>query len=277
MTPRNAIPSASQRGAGLLTIVAVLGVILVLVQGGVYYRSRGSVKFLGSERGKILAQQAAEAGVEANIGDLGRRKIKVRAGLADTPTYVQKALGTGRFSTTLSTVAIGAAADTVDLVSTGIAGKGTHTVHARLKLRKTLDTTTTTTAKLVSDSTLAVGTRTETDTTLPSDPAAMPALNTTAAYSACLALPAGTKCSVCHIPQSPFNLKNRTVLNISNGLIPSHAGHLGDYMGTSCSQYDTTLTAKTVPDSVWTVSSTTKYDTTVAVDTLVKVRILSWR
>jgi hypothetical protein len=273
--------SNPQRGGGMLTIVAVLGILLVLVQGSIYYKSKGSTQFIGAERNKVLAQQMAEAGVEANIGDLGRRKTRVRSGLTDTATYVNKTLGTGKYSSTLTTVAVGAAADTVDLVSTGTVGKGSHTVRARLKLRKAMDTSTAVVASVKPETSTVITNKTvtKTDTIPPPTAASMPGATTTAAYAACMSGGSGT-CSICHLPAG--NVAARMVLTIARGTIaPVHGGHTGDYVTTdgTCdlymTKYNTVTTTK--PDTAVTVVNKTYFDTTLAIDTLVKVHILSWR
>lgn len=264
---------ASQNGGGMLTIVAVLGLLLVLVQGSVYYKSKGSARFLSVEKNKVLAQQIAEAGVEANIGDLGRRKTRVRAGLADSTTYQNKTLGGGSYTSSLSAVAMGSAADTVDLVSTGLVGSGRHTVRARLKLRKALDTTTATVATVVPETTQTIGTKNV--TVLPPTPASQPAVTSTAAYAACMGS-ASANCRVCHIPGG--NIAGRTVMNIPKGTIgPVHGGHSGDYVTTdnTCDVFATKVVA--VPDTVLTIANKTVFDTTTLIDTLVKVHILTWK
>lgn len=267
----------SQHGGGMLTIVAVLGVLLALVQGSVYYKSKGSAKFISQEKTKVLAQQMAEAGVEANIGDLGRRKTRVRAGLVDTPTYQNRTLGTGTFSSTLTTVAMGSAADTVDLVSTGLVGKGSHTVRARLKLRKAMDTSMATVASVVPETTAVITNKTTSTTTPPPAPASVPAVVTTPAYTACMSGPSAS-CSVCHLPGGV--VASRMVLTISRGTIsPVHGAHVGDYVTTdgTCDLYLPKVVTTVVPETTLTVLNKTIYDTTVAVDTVVKVHILSWK
>ncbi len=263
----------SQRGGGLLTIVAVLGLLLVLVQGSIFYKSKGSSKFLGAEKTKVLAQQMAEAGIEANIGDLGRRKTRVRAGLIDSATYVNKHLGGGSYTSKLSTVAMGTKADTVDLISTGTVGSGTHTVHARLKLRKAMDTTTALIPKTVQVPTQVIGTK---NVTIPAATAAsMPGINSTVNYNACISSGSAT-CKVCHVPGG--NIALATVLNVAAGTIaPVHGGHVGDYVTTNSTCDLFTNHVVTVPDTTIAMVDQTAYDTTLAIDTLIKVHILSWR
>ena len=284
MNPTSIAPSPTrgQAGGGMLIVVAVLGCVLMVVQGTLYYKSKGSMKFLGSEKSKVLAQQLAEAGVEDNIADLGRRKLKVRADIHDSVTYNGKAFGTGSYTTRLTTVAIGAAADTVDLVSTGSVGRGSQTVRARMKLNKVMDTTRTPIVIVTPLVTLTFTNRTVPDSTYVNkvqDPEAMPALNTTAAYAACQS--GSKKCDVCHLPGGDVSKAN--VINISKSAVDTHISHHGDYITTdgTCDIYKPvpvlTISYRTVTDTTRTVVDKTTYDTTVVIDTMVKVQILSWR
>ncbi|HKP97598.1 MAG TPA: hypothetical protein VJ385_17780 [Fibrobacteria bacterium] len=274
----------SQSGGGMLTVVAVLGLLLMLVQGTVYYRSKAGAKFLGSEKNKVLAMQMAEAGVEENIADLAKRMTKVRAGLTDSTTYDHKTLEGGQYTSRLSTVGIGATADTVDLTSTGSVNKGSHTIQARLRLKKYIDTTKTPIMTVTPETTMAFGSHMapKPDSTLTvTTPASLPAVHLTPAYAACMASPA-TKCDVCHMLGG--NPATRVVLNVLKANIkPSHQTHIGDYVTTdgTCDLYTPhftyTFTMVSVPDTTLTIVDKTTYDTTVVIDTAVKVQILSWK
>lgn len=267
----------------MLTIVATLGLLLLLVQGTIYYKSKGSTKFLGSEKNKVLAMQLAEAGVEENIADLGRRTVRVHGGMIDSVTYDGKAMGGGTFTTRLTTVALGAASDTVDLVSTGHIGGGTQIVRARMKLKSFMDTTRTPLVFVEPETTLTFTNHTVPETTTTStvqDPNAMPAVNATPAYAACMSS-APNKCDVCHFPSG--DIDKREVINISKSAIGSHVTHHGDYVTTdgTCDIYKPKITKtvwwNNVTDTTFTVVNHTLYDTTIAIDTLVKVQILSWK
>ena len=272
-----------QAGGGMLTIVATLGMLLVLVQGTMYYKSKGSAKFLGSEKNKVLAMQLAEAGVEENIADLGKRTVRVHGGMIDSVTYDGKHMGGGTFTTRLTTVATGSASDTVDLVSTGSIGGGTQMVRARMKLKNFMDTSRTPLVIVEPETTLAYTSHSVPETTITStvqDPYAMPAVNATPAYAACMAS-APHKCDVCHFPSGDY-LK-REVINISKSAINSHVTHHGDYVTTdgTCDIYKPKLTKTvwwhTVTDTTRSIVNHTTYDTAVSIDTLVKVQILSWK
>jgi len=272
----------AQAGGGMLTIVATLGVLLILAQGTIYYKAKGSAKFLGSEKSKVLAQQISEAGVEDNIADMGRRSLKVHPGMPDTVTYSGKPFGGGSYTTHLTPVATGANADTVDLFSTGTVGRSSQTVQARLKLRKMMDTTRTPITIVTPDTTYATVSRSVADTvrdTTIQDPNAMPAVNTTPAYTACMASPG--KCEVCHLPGGDVTKAN--VLSLPHASIGSHISHHGDYVTTdhTCDLYkpkvNYTITHHMVIDSTRSIVDRTIYDTTLVIDTAVKVQILSWR
>lgn len=273
-------PMQSQAGGILLAVVTVLGVVMILVQGSVFYRAKGSANFVGSEKGKILAQQMAEAGVEDNIADLGSRKFKVTGSLNNYTTYDHKSLGDGSYTSQITTVGMGSAADTVDLRSTGVVGKGTQTVLTRLRLRKFMDTTLTTASVDTTEMVTTIGSHAvpETTTTAPMNPAAMPAVNTTAAYTSCMAS-ALPKCDVCHLPGGV--VAAATVLNIAKGLIITHKTHVGDYVTTdgTCDLYKAkqTITFTMVPDTTTALVHHTVLDTTLAIDTAVKVQFLSWK
>jgi len=273
----------SQAGGGMLTIVATLGVLLVLAQGTIYYKSKGSAKFLGSEKSKVLAQQISEAGVEDNIADMARRSLKVHPGMPDTVTYSGKPFGGGSYTTRLVPVATGAAADTVDLFSTGNAGRNSQTVQARMKLRKVLDTTRTIKVTVTPIVTYAYTSRTVADTardTTIQDPNTMPQLDKTPAYSACIASSA-KKCDICHLPSGDVTKAN--VISVSKSSINTHISHHGDYVSTdnTCDLYkprvNFTITHRTITDTTRTVVDQNVYDTLVVIDTAVKVQILSWR
>jgi hypothetical protein len=273
----------SQAGGGMLTVVATLGVLLVTVQGTLYYKAKGSAKFLGMEKTKVAAQQLAEAGIEENIADIGSRTLRVRLGLSDTVTYAEKAFGGGTYTTRLTTVASGAAADTIDLISTGSVGRGSQTVRARMKLRKVMDTTRTPRVIVTPETSYTYVNHNVPDTardTTVQDPNLMPDLDKTPAYAACMASGA-KKCDVCHLPSS--DVTKASVINISKPSISTHISHHGDYVTTdgTCDIYKPkvtlTITHHVVMDSTRSIVNRTVYDTTAVIDTMVKVQVLSWR
>ncbi|MBW8889368.1 MAG: hypothetical protein JF616_16555 [Fibrobacteres bacterium] len=273
----------SQAGGGMLTIVATLGVLLVLAQGTIYYKAKGSAKFLGSEKSKVLAQQISEAGVEDNIADMGRHFLKIHSGMPETVTYSGKPFGGGAYTTRLVPVATGADADTVDLFSTGTVGKGSQTVQARMKLRKIMDTTRTPIAIVKPDTAYTYIPHSLADTardTTIQDPNTMPQLDKTPAYSACMASSA-KKCDICHLPSGDVTKAN--VISVSKSAISTHISHHGDYVSTdnTCDLYkpkvNLTITHHTVIDTTRNITDKTTYETAVVIDTTVKVQILSWR
>jgi hypothetical protein len=273
----------TQAGAGMLGVIALLGVSFVLVQGTLYYKSRASAAFIASEKNKVLAQQAAEAGVEENIADLGSRRVQPHAGMADFPTYTGRPVGAGTFTTSLSLVATGVEADTVELRSLGRVASQSQSVRAKLRIKRYIDTTLTPVMYMDPDTTVVsrVVTLPETTvTTVVQDPAAMPALNTTPAYQACVAS-AARKCDICHIP--PGSFENRHVVNVNRHSIDFHIDCHGDYVTTdgTCDLYkprnvlSVAWTSTTLFDT--TIVDNTVYDTVVVIDTLAKVQILSWK
>jgi hypothetical protein len=235
--PGAEMDNGRQAGSGILSIVAVLGLILLLVQGTNFYRARESAKFLNTEKNKVLAMQLAEAGVEENIADLGKGTRVVSAGMSDVVTYDHKVLEDGNYTSRLSTVGLGAGAlpDTVDLVSSGVVGAVRQTIQARLRLNKY-----TTTIPAV----------------VPPAPATVPRINTTPGYAPCMV--ALSTCTVCHIPPAGVS----AIYTTSGGpfVIGGHGNHIGDYLvpnGTaSCTLYQ----------AVPTVSTTE-----------LKVQILAWK
>jgi hypothetical protein len=274
---------ANQTGGGLLAVITVMGIVMVLTQGSMYYRSSANAKFVGSEKNKILAQQMAEAGVEDNIGELGTRNLKVTPNMVDYITFSHKSLGGGSYSSKLTTVGTGALADTIDLTSTGVVGTSSQKVQARLKLKKFLDSTRVPLIVVTPETTLTITSHTvpETTTTVTvMDPNAMPDLNVTPAYIACFASGA-KKCDVCHLPGGDVSKAN--VINIAKPAIGTHISHHGDYVTTdgSCDMYKPKtvkiITNKTVPDTLRVIVNRTTYDTTVTVDTAIKVQFLSWK
>ena len=270
----------SQRGAGLLGIIAIIGLVLAMVQGSLYYRSKTSQRFLGSERSKLLSQQIAEAGVEEIIADLGSRRLKVDPGMTQYVTYADRALGAGTYTTKVTAVATGPQNDTVDLYSQGIVSSYRQAITARLGLRKFLDTTFTPRDSIVKDTSISYPIRdvARNDTTI-QDPIAMPAVNTTPAYTACMAS-AASKCDVCHLFGA--DVTTAVVVNQLKATIATgHGSHQGDYVTTdgTCDIYKpkVTTTYVTQVDTLLTILDRTVYDTTVSVDTAVKVQILSWK
>ena len=255
MTPETETQSAQgpEAGGGMLTVVAVLGLLLTLVQGTVYYRAKESAKFLGSEKNKVLAMQMAEAGIEDNVADFGKRKTKTHTGQVDTVTYDHKALEGGYYSSRLTTVAVGDSADTVDLMSTGSVGAKSQSIHARMRLRKHIATIT-----------ALVPQTTTTTTYTQMIPASMPPVTSTAEYAACV----GT-CFVCHIPAGI--LANRQVLaGVAKATMAFTHPHVGDYVTdpvTACHKYD----------SIATVTNTVTMVNMTTLDTTVKVQFLSWK
>ncbi len=274
-----------QSGGSVLAVIAVLGLLLALAQATVYYRSKGSTKFLGTEKNKVQAMQMAEAGVEENIADLGKRKLKPAAGMIDVVTYNHKPLEGGSYTSLLSTVALGAFSDTVDLASTGTVGTRSQTIKARLKLNKYLDTIRTPLVVVTPETTITVAiTMVPTPVVTPVPAmtvAAMPLVDATPAYAACMASGAPT-CTVCHVPGGV--IASATVLSISKATIkPVHKSHQGDYVTTdgTCDLYKphtiTTFVMAPQNDTTRTIVNLTTYDTTVTIDTATKVQVISWK
>jgi hypothetical protein len=257
---------------------------MVLVQGSMYYKAKGGSRFLGSESNKVLALQLAEAGVEENIADLGTRAMRIRPGLADTVTYDGKAMGGGSFTTTLSTVATGPSADTIDLVSVGSLGKNSQTIRARMKLKNFMDTSRTPLVLVAPETTLTLTTRTVADTdTVVTAPniAAIPAMGTTQAYQDCQS--GSKKCKLCHLPGGDPSKAHP--ITISKNAVKTHLNEHGDYIASDsdvdCDLYDPVTTYpiwySTKVDTTRTIVDKTTYDTAIVVDTLVKIHILSWK
>jgi hypothetical protein len=273
----------SQAGGGILGVVAMMGVAFALVQGTLFYRAKSSARFQAAEKNKVLAQQVAEAGVEENIADLGSRRIRPNAGMSDHVTYSGQAVGSGTFTSTLTTVAIGSDSDTLDLISKARVASSSQEVRARLRLRRYMDTLRTPILTVSPETTVVrfMVSRPETTvTTVVQDPATMPALNSTPAYHACMGS-SEHKCNVCHIPNG--NPDNRHVIDVSKSAIHTHIDHHGDYVTTdgTCDIYnpreERTITTMSRPDSTVTIVDRTTYDTVVVIDTMAKVQILSWK
>lgn len=279
--PASAIPhlGTSQAGGGILGVVAMVGVTFALVQGSLFYRAKSSIRFQAKEQNKVLAQQVAEAGVEENIADLGRRRIRPTMGMNDHVTYAGQSLGAGVFTTTLTTVAIGSDADTVDLTSQGQVASTSQEVRARLRLKRYMDTLRTPILTVKPEITKVFFMRQDTTFTMVvQDPNTMPALNATPAYDACMNS-SEKKCNVCHIPNG--NPDNRHVIDVSKAAINTHVDHHGDYVTTdgTCDIYNPRKepSITNVPDSTVTIVDKTVYDTVLVIDTVAKVQILSWK
>lgn len=272
-----------QAGGGLLTVVATLGLVLLLIQGTSFYRSKSGARFMSGEKNKVLAMQMAEAGIEENIADLGKRRIRIASSTIDSVTYNHQPLGGGYYTSKLTTVATGPVTDTVDLVSTGSVGNGSQSVRARLKLKKYLDTTRVPTMTVDIDTIYTYGSHSvpvTTSTVTVADPNTMPRVDSTAAYSACMASSA-KKCDICHLPSS--DVTKAYVINVSKSAIGTHVSHHGDYVTTdgTCDLYKPhtvlTITYHMVNDTTMTFVDNTTYDTTIVIDTAIKVQVLSWK
>jgi hypothetical protein len=279
----NPLKTAAQFGGGLLSIVAGAGVAMVLMQGTMFYKSKEANKFLNREKAKVLATQISEAGIEETIADIGQRKVVVNETMDHYAVYQSKQFGGGVFSTFLTTVATSAEADTVDLRSHGNIKGGSDQINARLRLRNKIDTNMSITLNSVPITTMNINSSTQTvhDTsTTVMDPHLMPDLDTQPSYAACMSSGA-KKCDVCHIPGG--NPGNRHVINISKNAIHTHISHHGDYVTTdgSCDLYNPvetiTSSTTTVFDTTYVVTNLDVFDTTMVMDTLVKVQVLSWK
>lgn len=270
-----------QAGAGILGVIAVLGLTFALVQGTVFYRAKSSAKFQTSEKGKIQAQQAADAGVEATIADLGSRKVRVEPSMHDYVVYNGKSIGNSTFTTKLTAQGMGPGGDTIQLVSRGTAASNTQMVRARMRLKYYLDTNRVIVTFVPPTIVITPRTVTEQVATLDTvvqDPETMPALNTTAAYAACMSSSA-KKCDVCHIPGG--NPDNRHVINVSKSAIGTHIGHHGDYITTdgTCDIYNPRV-EEVLTTVTHVVQDTVIVDNSVYVDridTTSRVQILSWK
>ena len=281
--PADPAARASQSGSSILGIVAVLGLVFALVQGTLFYRAKASAKFIGSEKNKILAQQIAEAGVEETIADLGSRALVPTSGMNGLATYTGKPVGAGTFSTQVTTIAVSPDADTLMLTSLGRVASVQQSVQARLRVKRYMDTTLTPIMEVTPETTLTIATHTRADTTYTvtvQDPYAMPDVDETPAYTACMSSSA-KKCDVCHIPGG--NPDNRHVISISKSAIHTHISHHGDYVTTdgTCDIYKPKSTRfialTTFQDTTVVITDHTVYDTLAVIDTLAKVQILSWK
>jgi hypothetical protein len=274
----------AQFGGGLLPVVAAAGVVMVMTQGALFYKSKSSAQFLSGERNKIMAQQVAEAGVENTIAEIGSRRVTVTENMSDHVVASDIQVGNGAFTTTLTTLAMGASGDTVNLVSTGSVSERFKTIQAKLRLRNVYDSSDRITAISAPDTDFVIANTTVYDSTRTitvQDPNTMPAINATAAYAACMASP-GNRCRICHIP--PGNPANMHVIEVAKpAIVNAHLPHHGDYVTTdgTCDIYlpDTNyvVTSHIRFDTTLNITTTITYDTTVAIDTTVKVQILSWR
>ena len=272
-----------QSGGALLSAVAITGVALVLIQGTMFYQSRESTKFLGSEANKIVALQLAEAGVAANISDLGSRSVRVDGSTQQVVTYENQAFGGGTYTTTLNRVGGAGNLDTVDLLSNGSSHGKTQTVAARLRLRDVIDTTQTPIMVSTPETTITFNTKVVAETTITKvtkDPNSLPALNTTPAYDACMGS-SSKKCDICHLPSGDPAKAN--VINVSKSSIDTHIDHHGDYVTTdgTCDIFKpkdvSTVTFKNKVDTLMTVKQNITYDTVATADTSVRVQVLSWK
>ncbi len=273
----------SQSGASVLGVVAVIGVIVVIVQGSLMYKAKSGASFLDLEKNKTLAMQMAEAGIESNIADIGTRRTIITHALTDSVTYSNKTLGSGTYTSKLSTVVLSSTGDTVDLTSTGSAGSSNQTVITRLRLLKYVDTTLVPVMVVTPETTMAIHSTVVPETTLTTtiqDPAALAPINKTVAYAAFMSS-SEKKANVCHLPDGDATKAN--VISVAKASVDTHISHHGDYISTdgTCDIYKpvttTTITSRTVLDTTLTITDRTTYDTTVSIDTLVKTQILSWK
>ncbi len=287
MKPFNPNPEptsySEQKGGGLLTVVTAAAVVFALVQGSVYYKANASAKFVSGEKSKVVALQVAESGIETNISAIGNKSLKITANMNNYQTYSGKAIGSGNFSSSLTTKSVSPSADTVDITSTGTMNNKSQTINARLKIRKYLDTAITTSLLTAWDTTYTYSTKTVMDTTITNtikDPNTMPDLNVTPAYIACFAS-AAKKCDVCHLPGGDATKSN--VISISKSAINTHISHHGDYVTTdgTCDMYKAVVTKTIASVSKTDTTRIIKLDTTFVtakvIDTAYKTQVLSWK
>jgi hypothetical protein len=276
-------PGSSQFGGGLLPAIAAVGLVMVMTQGGLFYKAKTSNAFLYEERNKTMAQQAAEAGVEHSIADLGSRRLIVTNDMENYVASQNEPIGSGTFSTKLTTLAMGPDGDTVHLLSQGLVNGKDKKVAAKLRLHNAFDTNLVVVAVATPETTITTSTVTVTDTTYTEttlDPMTMPMLDATPAYAACLSS-GGPKCQICHLTSS--DVKSAFVIDVAKPSVWKHIGHHGDYVTTdgTCDIYNPVMTPtyttynKSVTDTLITPKIT--YAPIPAIDTLVKVEILSWR
>ncbi len=272
-----------QFGGALLGAITTVGVIMVLVQGGLFYSAKESNRFILGEKNKVVAAQMAEAGVEDNIAEFGGRSIVVNNGMTDYVTFSNKQLGSGNYTTRITATGLGTDGDTVNLVSVGNAGGKTQSIQARLRLLYSIDSTSTPILKVTYDTTLTFNAKVVYDTTITKvtqDPNTMPDLDKTAAYAAFMGSGA-KKANICHLPGGDASKAN--VIDVAKSSIDMHIDHHGDYISTdgTCDIYKAkdvkTITSRTKIDTLRTIVQHNTYDSAFVLDTLTRVQVLSWK
>jgi hypothetical protein len=221
--------------------------------------------------------------VEENIADLGSLKLLPAAGMDGYATYTAQPVGAGTFTSTLTTLGMGAQADTVLLKSLGRVAAVSQAVSAKLRIRRFSDTLwniLSSDSIRIWDSTVTATVRNVVYDSVIQDPHAMPALDATPAYHACMASSA-INCNICHIPGG--NPTNRHVINVNKHAIHTHISHHGDYVTTdgTCDIYnprlDSTVTMVPFHQVVAFRDTLVVYDTTYTTHTQAKVQVLSWK
>ncbi len=274
---------SGESGAGLLSVVTGMGVVAAMVQGSLYYQAKTSHAFIAGEANKTLAREMAEAGIEANIADIGIGSLSITPNMAGYATYQNEPLGGGGFTTLLTTVGTSEIADTVDLSSTGMFRGGTHSIFARLRVGKYIDTSVVINMNTVitpRDSAFTELVPSVVTTTTQMDPHDMPPLSEQPAYDACMAS-AAVQCQICHLP--PGNVENRQVIDVAKPSIRTHIDHHGDYVTTdgSCDMYDpvetTTTIYNTVTGTVTVMDTTSIFEEDLTISERSRVKILSWK
>ncbi len=275
--------SPGERGAGLLSVVTGMGVVAAMVQGSLYYQAKTSNDFIAGEAHKTLAREMAEAGIEANIADIGLGNLTITANMNGHPSYRNEPLGSGTYSTDLYAVSTSESTDTVDVKSTGQFRGGAHSIFARLKVNKYLDT-----VKVVDAVTVLVPREVTTTTSVPTtvttttqlSPGDMPALDQQPAYDACMAS-GNVQCQICHLPLG--NVDNRRVVDVARPSVKTHIDHHGDYISTdgTCDMYDPVETITTtyveVTETVTVMDEVITEAEIEQIQERARVQVLSWK
>lgn len=121
-------------GAAVLPIIIGVAVAITLLQVPLLFKTKSGNSFSGAQKTNISAKQAAEAGIDVVIADIGRKAIVVRS-TTDTLPYSGVSLGRGSYSTQIKTYQMNP--DRVKVVSAGTVGGKSESIEAKMELVKT--------------------------------------------------------------------------------------------------------------------------------------------
>lgn len=258
----------SQNGGALLATITMIALILVVVQGTMYYTSHSSSKFSSLEKTKLQALQIAEAGIDMNISDIGTSKIQLHENLLDFVSYNNENIGNGSFTTKITTISHSDSNYVISVSSTGTVDGVRKNILVKMYIVKVISNVINTKLGIHSDTSITYRIRRGNDSG--NSKIIENKIHTPNSSEKCenSSNNEDHKISICHIP--PGNPSNVHTIIVDSSSLGAHLEH-GDVIG-ACSK-----TGNENIDTVLVVTNTVKLDSIVVSDTTMKSKIISWK